>query len=102
MQLFENHTDEENVKTREELIEECFESGLPIRGDEDTETLRLYLASSDEDDDLDDDEFEDEDEFEDDDFEDEPDEDEFIDEDFDFDEDDDDDLFDDDEEVPYN
>jgi hypothetical protein len=89
------------VKSREEMLDECLDLGIPVTGNEDIETLELYLASSDEDDD--DIEDEDDDEFEEDDFEDEDavDEEEIFEEDLDIDEDEDDDLFDDDE-APYN
>ncbi len=96
---------EENEKTREELIEECLELGIPVTGNEDVDTLNLYLGSADDDEDdydEDDDYYkDDEDEFDDDDdlLKDEPDE-ENIEDDFDFDEDD--DLFEDDDEIPYN
>jgi hypothetical protein len=89
------------VKSRKDMLDECLELGIPVTGNEDIETLELYLASSDEEDDFED---EDEDEFEEDDFEEEEavDDEEIFEEDLDIDEDDDeDDLFDDDE-APYN
>ena len=91
-----NQSGKEELKTREELIEECLEIGIPVTGYEDQETLKMFLGSKDED-------YSDEedDEFDDDGFDEEPD-DEIFDEDFDFDdEDDDDDLFEDDE-SSYN
>ena len=93
---FNNQSGKEEMKTREELIEECLEIGIPVTGYEDQETLKMFLGSKDED-------YSDEedDEFDDDGFDEEPD-DEIFDEDFDFDdEDDDDDLFEDDE-SSYN
>lgn len=89
------------VKSREEVLEECLELGIPVTGSEDIDTLKLYLASSDEDED--DIEDEDGDEFEEDDFEEEEavDEEEIFEEDLDLDDDEEDDLFDDDE-PPYN
>lgn len=93
-------------KTREELMEECFELGIPITGDEDEETLKLYLDTSDDElgnekDDLpDDDDYYKEDE-DDDLLKEEPDEDDFGNDDFDLDEDEDDDFLDD-EEPPFN
>ena len=93
---FNNQSGKEELKTREELIEECLEIGIPVTGYEDQETLKMFLGSKDED-------YSDEedDEFDDDGFDEEPD-DEIFDEDFDFDdEDDDDDLFEDDE-SSYN
>jgi hypothetical protein len=45
-----------NNKSREELLEECFERGLPVMGDDSVETLKLLLDS-----DNDDDYFEDDD-----------------------------------------
>ena len=91
---FDNESGKPDMKSREELMEECIEMGIPVIGHEDRETLEIILGS--EDDDFDDD-------LEGDDgFEDGPsDEDEIFDEDFDFDEDDDDDLFEDDD-VSYN
>ena len=91
---FDNESGKSEMKSREELMEECIEMGIPVIGHEDRETLEIILGS--EDDDFDDD-------LEGDDgFEDGPsDEDEIFDEDFDFDEDDDDDLFEDDD-VSYN
>ena len=91
---FDNESGKPEMKSREELMEECIEMGIPVIGHEDRETLEIILGS--EDDDFDDD-------LEGDDgFEDGPsDEDEIFDEDFDFDEDDDDDLFEDDD-VSYN
>ncbi len=105
-----NDSKEKVFKTQGELIEECIESGIPVTGHEDIETLEMYLGASDyEDDDFDDEEeddnFDDEDEVEEteDSSEIEPeDEDEIYDDDFDFDEDDDDDLFDDEEDTQYN
>ena len=91
-----NQSGKEELKTREELIEECLEIGIPVTGYEDQETLKMFLGSAD--DDYSDEE---DDEFDDDGFDEEPD-DEIFDEDFDFDdEDDDDDLFEDDE-SSYN
>ncbi len=86
------------IKTREELIEECLEIGIPVTGHEDQETLEMILSSAD-----DDYEDKEEDDFDGDEgFEEEPSEDdEIFDEDFEFDEDDDDDLFEDDE-SSYN
>ncbi|MGA8263738.1 MAG: hypothetical protein WB779_04810 [Ignavibacteriaceae bacterium] len=82
------------IKSREELIEECLEIGIPVIGHEDRETLKMFLGSAD-DDFVDDPEGDDG-------FEDGPsDDDEIFDEDFDFDEDDEDDLFEDDD-VSYN
>ena len=93
-----NQSGKEEMKTREELIEECLEIGIPVTGYEDQETLKMFLGSAD--DDYSDEE-EDNDEFDDDGFDEEPD-DEIFDEDFDFDEEDeDDDLFEDDEST-YN
>ena len=84
-----NQSGKEELKTREELIEECLEIGIPVTGYEDQETLKMFLGSKDDD------------EFDDDGFDEEPD-DEIFDEDFDFDEEDeDDDLFEDDE-SSYN
>lgn len=99
---FENESGNKEIRTREELIEECIEIGIPVTGHEDQETLEMFLGSSDEDSsDKDGDDFDD-DLDSDDGFEEEPSEDdEIIDEDFDFDEDDDDDLFEDDE-ASYN
>jgi hypothetical protein len=92
-----NQSGKEEVKTREELIEECLEIGIPVTGYEDQETLKMFLGSAEDDYS----EEEDDDEFDDDGFDEEPD-DEIFDEDFDFDEeDDDDDLFEDDE-SSYN
>jgi hypothetical protein len=92
-----NQSGKEETKTREELIEECLEIGIPVTGYEDQETLKMFLGSAD--DDYSDEE--DDDEFDDDGFDEEPD-DEIFDEDFDFDEEDeDDDLFEDDE-SSYN
>jgi hypothetical protein len=92
-----NQSGKEELKTREELIEECLEIGIPVTGYEDQETLKMFLGSKD--DDYSDEE--DDDEFDDDGFDEEPD-DEIFDEDFDFDEEDeDDDLFEDDE-SSYN
>jgi hypothetical protein len=91
-----NQSGKEELKTREELIEECLEIGIPVTGYEDQETLKMFLGSKDND--YSD---EDDDEFDDDGFDEEPD-DEIFDEDFDFDEEDeDDDLFEDDE-SSYN
>jgi hypothetical protein len=91
----------EELKTREELIEECIEMGIPVTGYEDQETLEMFLGTAD--DDSDEDEEEIDDDFDDDGgFDEEPSEDdEIFDEDFDFDEDEDDDLFEDDE-SSYN
>jgi hypothetical protein len=92
-----NQSGKEEVKTREELIEECLEIGIPVTGYEDQETLKMFLGSAEDDYS----EEEEDDEFDDDGFDEEPD-DEIFDEDFDFDEeDDDDDLFEDDE-SSYN
>lgn len=52
MAINKNTADKKELKSREELIEECYNAGIPITGDEDLETLELYLASGDEDDDL--------------------------------------------------
>jgi hypothetical protein len=94
---FNNQSGKEETKTREELIEECLEIGIPVTGYEDQETLKMFLGSAD--DDYSDEE--EDDEFDDDGFDEEPD-DEMFDEDFDFDEEDeDDDLFEDDE-SSYN
>lgn len=92
---------------REALILECMMYGLEVSGEEEIETLQLYIqAAKAADDDMEDDDFaDDDDEF--DDFEDEedaiaeeePSEDEFYEEDFDFD-DDDDDLLDEDDSLP--
>ena len=91
-----------SIKTREELIEECLEIGIPVTGHEDEETLEMFLGSADEEDDFDDDEEDDfDDEFEDDEIEEPIDEKEILDEEFDFEEDDDDDLLDDDD-PQYN
>ncbi len=103
-----NDSEEKVFKTQQELAEECIENGIPITGNEDIETLEMYLSASeydDDDDDFDDDDDlldDDEDDFveEDDSSEIEP-EDEIFDEDFDFDEDDD-DLLDDDDDMQYN
>lgn len=92
------------IKSREELLEECLEIGIPVTGYEDQETLEMFLGSAD-DDDFDDEDNEDEDfddEFEDEDEIGEPaEDDEIFDEDFDFEEDEDEDLFEDDE-TSYN
>ena len=91
---FDNESGKPEMKSREELMEECIEMGIPVIGHEDRETLEIILGSEDDDfdDDLDGDDG----------FEDGPsDDDEIFDEDFDFDEDDDDDLFEDDD-VSYN
>jgi len=95
---FDNESGKPETKSREELMEECVEMGIPVIGHEDRETLELFLGSADDDyeDDFDDD-LDGEDGFEDGPSED----DEIFDEDFDFDEDDDDDLFEDDD-VSYN
>jgi len=88
----ENEPGNESVKTREELIDESIEIGIPVARHENKITLEMFLGSADEDDF--DDDF-------DDDLDDEIDEplgDKDI-EDFDFDEDD--DLFDDDD-PQYN
>ena len=96
----DNESGKTEMKSREELFEECVEMGIPVIGHEDRETLEMFLGSADDD-------YEDEDEFDDDldgddGFEEGPsDDDEIFDEDFDFDEDDDDDLFEDDD-VSYN
>ena len=95
----EKESGNENIKTREELLEEYFEAGIPVTENEDEDTIKMFLGSAD-DDDYFDDEDEEEDEFEDefdDDVEEPAEDDEIFDEDFDFDEDDDDDLFDDDD-----
>ena len=95
---FDNESGKPEMKSREELMEECIEMGIPVIGHEDRETLEIILGSEDDDynDDFDDDLDGD------DGFEDGPsDDDEIFDEDFDFDEDDDDDLFEDDD-VSYN
>jgi len=97
----EIETGKENIKTREELIEECLEAGIPVTGHEDEETLEMFLGSADEEDDFDDEEEDDfDDEFEDNEIDEPVDEKEILDEDFDF-EDDEDDLFDDDD-PQYN
>ena len=107
--VFRNAVNSE--KSKQELIEECIESGIPVTGHEDVETLEMFLNSSDYDDDDDfddeeDDNIDDEDEpdEEDDSSEIEPeDEDEIYDDDFDFEEDEEEDLFDDEEDdVQYN
>ena len=100
MMGFDNESCKETIKSREELIEECLEIGIPVTGYEDQETLKMFLGSSSDD-------YEDEDDFDDDldgdnGFDEAPsDDDEIFDEDFDFDEDEDDDLFEDDE-ASYN
>lgn len=92
-------TEKEGIKTREDLIEECLEIGIPVTGHEDQETLEMFLGSADEYDDFDDEEDFD-DEFEDSELDEPVDDKEILDEEFDFDEDDD-DLFDDDD-PQYN
>lgn len=100
MMGLDSESEKTSIKTREELIEECIEAGIPVTGYEDEETLEMFLGSADDDDDYadeeEDDDFEDENEIE------EPsDDEEIFDEDFDFDEDEDEDLFEDDE-ASYN
>lgn len=95
----EKESGKESIKTREELLEECLEIGIPVTGHEDEETLEMFLGSADDEDDFDDEEEDDfDDEFDDDDPVDEK---EILDEEFDFDEEEDDDLFDDDD-PQYN
>lgn len=92
----------ESIKTREELIEECLDLGIPVTGHEDEETLEMFLGSADDDDFVDDEEEDDfDDDFEDDELDEPVDDKEILDEEFDFEEDDDDDLFDDDD-PQYN
>jgi len=87
------------IKSREKLMEECLEIGIPITGYEDKETLEMFLGSADEEDDLGEDEEDDfDDEFEDDDLDEPVDDKEIVDEEFDFEEDD--DL--DDDDPQYN
>lgn len=83
--------EQNGIESREELINKCYDMEIPITGNEDSQTLELYLSSaSDEDfdDEFEDDDFEDEEEFEDDFEDDKPAEEEegFYEEDFDFDE----------------
>lgn len=95
----ELETGNDNMKTREELLEECLDSGIPVTGHEDQETLEMFLGSADEDDYFDDDE-DFEDDFGDNEIDEPMDDKEILDEDFDF--DDDEDLFDDDDDPQYN
>ena len=98
---FDNESGKVEIKSREELVEECLDMGIPVIGNEDRETLEMFLGSADDDYEDEEDDFDD-DLDGDDGFEEGPsDDDEIFDEDFDFDEDDDDDLFEDDD-VSYN
>ena len=98
---FDNESGKVEIKSREELVEECLDMGIPVIGNEDRETLEMFLGSADDDYDDEEDDFDD-DLDGDDGFEEGPsDDDEIFDEDFDFDEDEDDDLFEDDD-VSYN
>lgn len=89
MAVLEMKSGKESIKTREELIEECLEIGIPVTGHEDEETLEMFLGSADDDDDFvnDDDDFDDD--FDDDELEEPVDDKEILDEEFDFEEDDD-------------
>ena len=98
---FDNESGKVEIKSREELVEECLDMGIPVIGNEDRETLEMFLGSADDNYEDEEDDFDD-DLDGDDGFEEGPsDDDEIFDEDFDFDEDDDDDLFEDDD-VSYN
>ena len=88
MMGLDNRSEKATFKSREELIEECLEVGIPVAGYEDKDALEMFLGSKD--DDLDG-------------FDEEPsDDDEMFDEDFDFEDDDDDDDFFEDDDVSYN
>ena len=89
MAVLEMEAEKQIIKSREELIEECLEMGIPITGHEDKETLEMFLGSADEDDDFGDDEDDDfDDEFDDDEIDEPVDDKEILDEEFDFDDDD--------------
>ena len=95
MARFDNESGKAEIKSREELVEECLDMGIPVIGNEDRETLEMFLGSADDDYEDEEDDLDGDDGFE----EGPSDDDEIFDEDFDFDEDD--DLFEDDD-VSYN